>query len=267
VVQTLNAIKFARHLGLKSLRLVQMPGLDLTDPILREGLTLLPQTTPLPPDGVFLDGDFHYRRQFGNVFAGFDREAQYELCQNWLRPLLQFPHVVSPPADDELVIHLRSGDIFGSQPHPNYRQPPLSFYQSVIQFLKPRGIDRVCLVYEDRGNPCIAALETWLELVRLPFRSQSGTVEEDIAFLLQAKHLVFGTGTFGFGICLLAGSIETIHAFDQWGLYENLPNINTLRLAQDIDSGYIPKNGWTNSPEQRNLMLDFPANLLAFRDS
>jgi hypothetical protein len=175
--------------------------------------------------------------------------------------------VAEPPGADEVVIHLRAGDIFGPAPHPNYGQPPLAYYQSVVASLRAEGIGRVCLVYEDRGNPVIAALEEWLAAEGLPCRHQSGRVEEDIAFLMAARHLVFGSGSFGHGICLLAGQIASVHAFDRMGLYEGLPNIGRLRLAHDAGGGYIPDWGWTNAPEQRQLMIDYPASAIGFRDA
>ena len=42
---------------------------------------------------------------------------------------------------NELVIHIRSGDIFDSKLiHPKYGQPPLSFYILAINHFKPKSI-------------------------------------------------------------------------------------------------------------------------------
>jgi hypothetical protein len=215
--------------------------------------------------GPFLAGDFHYRRHFGGMFRDFTPPARYRLAQEMIRPLMCLPDVPVPPLKGEVALHFRAGDVFGSHPQPNYGQPPLSFYQSAVTQLVAKGVNRASLVYEDRGNPCIAAMEHWLDQIGMPWRTQSATVEEDVAFLLQADHLVFGTGTFGMGICLLSGPVATVHAFDGWGLYDGLPNIAELTLCKDEAGAYIPPSGWRNTPDQRQLMLDYPASGIAFR--
>ncbi len=58
--------------------------------------------------------------------------------------------------NDDLVIHIRTGDIFKSRIiHPKYGQPPLSFYMLVISFLNPSSIR---FIFEDFSNPIIKLL-------------------------------------------------------------------------------------------------------------
>jgi hypothetical protein len=55
--------------------------------------------------------------------------------------------------DNTVYIHFRGGDIFSNNPHKAYVQPPLSYYENIINHY-----DNVKMVCEDRKNPCINEL-------------------------------------------------------------------------------------------------------------
>ena len=110
-------------------------------------------------------------------------------------------------SDDALSIHLRGGDVFEENPHPDFIQPPLSFYQTLIQKRIDAGRPlSVRLVFEDLGNPCVDAIEAYCAANAIPCQLQSGRLEEDLAYLLGARHLVFGSGSFGVGGVLFVSS-------------------------------------------------------------
>jgi hypothetical protein len=58
-------------------------------------------------------------------------------------------------SDNDVVIHIRSGDIFCTDIHPLFWQPPLSFYVNLINTHK---FDNIHLVSENKLNPCVGKL-------------------------------------------------------------------------------------------------------------
>ena len=105
-----------------------------------------------------------------------------------------------------LAIHIRSGDVFVRRPNPFYVQPPLSFYQLVIDDLltSQHRVDRVCIVEKDRKNSCVDALIGNLKIKKIKPRIQNVTFEKDLRTLVNAKHLVFGIGIFGQAVTWLS---------------------------------------------------------------
>ena len=57
----------------------------------------------------------------------------------------------------EIYIHIRGGDIFQSNPHSAYVQPPLFYYKKIIE-----NFEKIFLIAEDNSNPCVD------ELLKLP---------------------------------------------------------------------------------------------------
>jgi hypothetical protein len=126
------------------------------------------------------------------------------------------------------------------------------------------GIERVVLVYQDAGNPCIGALKAWLDEIDLPYVMQSGTLLEDVAVLVAAQHCVFGRGSFGPAIAILSHTMRTM--FHSW-LEPNialLPKTCDARAigVEDSANGYTPVGRWRKSPEQLQMMLDYPLDNL-----
>lgn len=278
-IQTVNAIFLARRMGLSYVHAPKF-GLEGTSKIVTDGtITLIPADED-PPAGLYLEGPFYFRTTFGSdVFKDFSNTDIYAEAQRFIVPAVGLPptrHDLDPERARELAVHVRSGDIFSEKPHPQYVQPPLSFYTAIVDgLLKEDLIDKVCIVAEDRANPCIDALENYLNGNGIPVRMQSGSLLEDVTYLRGARHSVFGLGSFGYGICLLSGPVETLHVFDASAFsgrsdyadlpsYDGLPNVRKLTAVVTKKGGYISPTGWKNTPEQRQLMLDYPAEDLVW---
>ncbi|QEP42029.1 hypothetical protein D5085_02060 [Ectothiorhodospiraceae bacterium BW-2] len=190
--------------------------------------------------------------------------SRYDILQQ-LRPCLAYELPEQPlHPHNTLTIHLRAGDIFSDNtPHFGYGQPPLAFYIAVLQ---QRRWHAVQLVYEDEGNPVVAALKTELDNRKLPYSIASGTLADDIAILAAAEHLVIGRGTFTYPLICLSKVVKTVYYFQidktaVWGLERS--DIKFV-LIQDINGNYqqtILAN-WRNTPEQRQQMLTYPQHYL-----
>jgi hypothetical protein len=267
VIQYANAVELALSRGLEFIQVAPGGLIEIERPTKIESMTFLPANAPLPLDGCFLRGYFFHTAPL-HTRTSLSYEA---IIRDYVRNLfgeLSQLHRIEKPAD-ELAIHIRSGDIFSKWVHPNYVQPPLSFYIFVIERLRRENrINSVKLVFEDKLNPVIDRLITWLSKSGLSFSCQSGNLRDDIAALVGAKHLVFGTGTFGAAICYFSDSIETVYNFvaEGGGKFRTISTIKSIFNVSPTEGSYIRTGDWCNSDEQRALMVNYPMSKLVLND-
>ena len=264
LLQIGTAVCLAQHLGVPRVYLTKLPKLKIGRPIRFGDVTVLPERALQRdrPEGV-LCGTFFYPEQFGKASDEIDLARIAKAARALGQPILR---LTAPPAfapgENDLAIHLRAGDIFNdTRAHPSYVQPPLAFYRLCVEFARAElGIGRVVLVYEDESNPCIPALKAWLSEAGVPHASHSRTLDEDMAMLLAASHCVFGYGSFGLAIALLSGNLKTVlfpWLEPRFDAVRQATGIRAVRI-DDAGRGYIPSGGWANTPEQRQMMLDYP---------
>lgn len=96
--------------------------------------------------------------------------------------------VLKPLEDDELVLHIRSGDSI-SVLHEQYVIPPLSYYTN---FINGNNFKKIYILAEDTQNLCIARLKNMYSNVDFELRS----LTEDIELVLRAKTVMMTIGTF-----------------------------------------------------------------------
>lgn len=108
--------------------------------------------------------------------------------------------------NNELILHVRSGDIFKTYIHPNYGQPPCGYYRNVIQMKKWQ---KITIASETNTNPCvdIIANETKQKFHRKSFKL-------DLALMINANHLVLSRGTLGIAVMMLAQKRQSIYMFN-----------------------------------------------------
>lgn len=274
LVQYIIALSVAKALNLKY---VKVPKVDrskvifLTERLTRDGITFIPPDEALPADGYFLSGLYFDPTQFQRLVGLETPPDSRAIIQEIIRPLFNgLPTTFPPKPDDQLLIHIRSGDIFGTWVAPQYPQPPLAFYRMVIDRLLAEGrIASIKLVFENRLNPVIPALEAWITARGVPFTTQSGALTDDVAALMNGRYLVFGLGTFGPGVCQLSDRIEQVFYFASgWPQhFRSIPTIGRVVEVLDVAGAYTKVGEWDNSPERRALMLDYPIENLAFDDA
>ncbi|MER2219611.1 coagulation factor 5 8 type domain-containing protein [Methylobacterium brachiatum] len=272
LVQYAIAISVARALGL---RLIKIPAVDRSQAIfLRERLTcreitFIPADEPLPDDGYFLSGMF-FDTPFQPLVAARDPLPMREIVHSYIRPVFNgLPAVFPAKPEDQLIIHIRSGDIFSTWIDPNYPQPPLAFYRMVIERLRREGrIRSVKLVFENRANPVIPALEAYIAGAGLALTTQSGTLVDDVAAIADGRYLVFGFGSFGPGVCHVSARVEQVFYFScNWPQgFQSIETVGQAIEVRDVGGGYMKIGDWANSEAQRRLMIEYPAENLAFDD-
>jgi len=157
---------------------------------------------------------------------------------------------------NDLVIHIRSGDIFKSnKPHTAYVQPPLCYYKNIIDKNK---FNNISIVSEDDGNPCINEL---LKLYpNIYYKKQS--LEEDIKTILGSKNIVCGFGTFASELLLLSDNLKNLYIPSYWykrsdhyinkALYDK-NKINDY--ISELDQYYKEQRPWKNTDKQKDYMI------------
>ena len=161
-----------------------------------------------------------------------------KLCMEYIRPIVTFEY--KEPLDD-VVVHFRGGDIFSSNPHRSYVQPPLKYYTDILK-------GRSCIIVkEDDKNPCIKMIENGTHI--------HGTLKSDFETLLQSKELICGTGTFCVAVYLLSEHIQIIHM--PYTMYEILPKREKDYIKFYKYEDYIKKGQWNASKNQLNLMISY----------
>ncbi len=179
----------------------------------------------------------------------------------------------------DLVIHVRSGDVFGklfnkmgllaetrallravwrklqnkSYVHPGYPQPPLAFYELI---LNSRHWENVVLVAEDKRNPVIDKI-----LQRYPnVKYKKQNFEADLEVVLHAKNLVIGQGAFGLALALANRHIEGLfcptNAWDLNGLILSGKVADINFYAYEMRN-YLYDEPWTASRKQKQLMVSY----------
>ena len=196
-----------------------------------------------------------------------DSRDKARIFADHIRPLVKPELRVPDPRlrDDDLVLHFRAGDVFTGEVHcPLYGQPPLSYYLSAVEREQP---SRVWLVFEDRNNPCIDAVEGALRARGVDVVTQSGTLVEDLRFLLSARCIVAGRGTFLRMTSHLSERLRRIYLFEEGSSSLCEMGVDVVK-AVDADGEFKSKvlsNNWTNSLEQRALILSYCSQKLTLK--
>ena len=181
-----------------------------------------------------------------------------EYFQKYVKPIFKIQTENNNNVDDNvddndlhensIYVHFRGGDIFSSNPHKAYVQPPLSYYKNII-----KEYDTIKLVCEDKKNPCINEI-----LKQENVEYISNTLEKDLSILSNVSNLVIGFGTFGFLLYLMNPYLKNLYIPDffvnelpkgDWG---NDINVHIINLPN-----YIKVGEWKNTIEQRKIMLEY----------
>lgn len=141
--------------------------------------------------------------------------------------------------ENDLVIHIRSGDIFESNPHPIYVPPPLSYYTKEID---KRKYEKIHIICEDTINPVVNKL---LKLYKNAVYEKN-TLEKDIRIILGATNIIFSVGTFIPSLMFLSNNNKYI--------YGKVCN------NEELKEYYKIMKPWKNTIEQRNYILTYDYN-------
>ena len=179
-----------------------------------------------------------------------------KVCKKWIYPQLDLPTKEVP--DDTIVIHIRSGDIFDKDVHnpEQYSPNPYHFYTTLLE-----SFEKAIVVTEnDNFNPIVEELSYHKKVT-----IQRGTVAEDFATILGAKHVAnSGVGTYAVAAALCSQNIEHFYCTDiaitehlNWQmLVDTDVKVHQMHLPH-----YLLPGEWRNTDEQREFILSYKAPL------
>jgi hypothetical protein len=232
------------------------------------------------PRRLTIEGSFFMLDAF---HLSIDVTARSRLFKQYIRPLLTRQVSDADPRvnSEDLVLHFRAGDVFrqSKPPNPdygqpplsfylaNYGQPPLSFYLAVVEREKP---GRVWLVFEDRGNPCVDAVESALRERGIEVMLQSASLADDLRLLLSARRLVASRGSFVHMIAHLSVRLRKVYFFEPMYFFDDmedrvLPELGVeVVKVSDAQGEFKAKvlRQWSGLSEQRALILSYPGEKL-----
>ena len=110
--------------------------------------------------------------------------------------------------ENDLYIHIRSGDIFLKSNKGNfYSQPPLCFYKTIINNNK---FNKIIIISENKLNPIVDKL-----IKKYPYIIyKPGNIKLDIAKLIYAFNIVSSISSFLMGIIKLNDNLRNIWEYD-----------------------------------------------------
>ena len=146
--------------------------------------------------------------------------------------------------ENDIVIHIRSGDIFRSKPHPNYVPPPLSYYTKEIDKYKYEKIHIIC---EDTINPVVNELRKLYKNAVY----EKNTLEKDIRIILGATNIIYSVGTFIPSLMWLSNNNKYMHG---------MTSDNGLANNEELKEYYKIMKPWKNTIEQRNYILTYDSS-------
>jgi hypothetical protein len=198
---------------------------------------------------------FHYNTQ--NKDFDIDLNFLYSnikrICTQYIVPNLKFK-VDESFADDTLVIHIRSGDIFQIEFNPPhvYTPNPLIYYKNLIKNFN----NTIVVTENDNYNPIIDELKKYKNV-----SIQSSSVSNDFSTLMRAKNLSSsGIGTFAVAAALCSKNIKNFYCSDLY-LTEHLnPEMlipTNINVSMTVLENYIKSGEWNNSPKQRKFILEY----------
>jgi tetratricopeptide (TPR) repeat protein len=258
VWQLIHALEVAEKLEVPRIYIPPAWYLEGDFPIYFRGHEVIQSDSPSPEERLVLHGAFMLLTQLTGTESPYLRLAE-------LRPFTRFRDG-QPLKEDDLVIHIRAGDIFEKEGgHPFYGQPPLAYY---LMILRQRPWRSVHVVYQDDANPVLQPLLDHLNAEGIEPRTVVTGRTSTIEFLLTAKTIVAGRGTFIPAVAGLSSNLRRLYSFEKMtglgGRWDDPPGIEQIVVIDDPGDyrRAIMSRNWENRPDQLELMLHYPESAL-----
>jgi tetratricopeptide (TPR) repeat protein len=275
--QLVNALEVAESLDVPRVYIPPTWYLDGDDPFYFRGHTVIQSDSTSSEERLVLRGRFLSHHALETILA--ETESPFHRLAE-LRPFTVFADR-EPLKEDDLVIHIRAGDVFRKESvNANYGQPPLAYYLTVLRQRRWRSVH---LVYEDDHNPVIEPLLAHLGAEGIDHTTVVTDLTSTIEFLLTARTIVAGKGSFIPTIAGLSSNLGRLYSFegmsltssahkmhptgdrprrfDRWESPPGVAQIDVIDDRGDYRRALMSRN-WGNRPDQVELMLAYPESAL-----
>ena len=160
---------------------------------------------------------------------------------------------------DDLYLNIRSGDVFVNITHGSYSQPPLCFYQKIIQENK---FQNIYLVSNGKENPLVDILINLYPNIQY----KHGTPIEDMAVLANVYNLVLPVSSFPYAIIRFNDNLKILFIYDiiindvlvYWyaqDYYFKKTKFTIYKMKPSYKYKKIMKGKWEKSKIQLDLMI------------
>ena len=165
---------------------------------------------------------------------------------------------------NDLIIHIRSGDIFQHKGEtdyaPDYSQPPLCFYQKILEQFK---FSDIYIIAEDNTfNPVIEELKKKYPKIKY----NQNSLEIDLSYLIYGYNIVGSISSFLISSIKLNDNIKFFWEYDRYPMcskiyhfHHSIFNIQRNYTIYQMPPSETYKNKmivWKCSDEQINIMLN-----------
>lgn len=267
VIQFLNSISIAGALNGSIVSYHRFDAIENRTLVLRSGLEAKRASIFRPRDGAPAT---IWRTHAMIPNWSLERPCLEKFSQ--ARHSLQVALDVPKPSESEmspeghLTVYVRGGDAFARKPEPNYAQPPLSFYLSILE---SKTWDSVEFVTEDKANPVLEPLAEWCESSKVSFSFSGHSLPHAIERVALARNLVSANGSFVPAIVYLARGKRDVYHFHKTPPALLCGEEVTLFVVEDTKGEYVQKlmsRNWQNRPDQQHLMLTYPQEFLRLKE-
>lgn len=183
----------------------------------------------------------------------FQRVFKTEIRINYLKNEIKKNLPKIKVNSNDLFIHIRSGDIFKyklNKNNANYAQPPLCFYQTIINNF---NFTNIFIISENKENPIIDIL-----IKKFPkIKFNKNNIELDIAILSNAYNIVGSISSFFTTLIIINDNLKNVWEFEHYMLSEKY-----LHLHHDIY-----KYPFTFSIYKMNPSLKYKTEMFPWRNS
>ena len=191
----------------------------------------------------------------------FKPEIRINLLKNEIKKNLPQINLTSK----DLIIHIRSGDIFQYKLNKdsNYAQPPLCFYQSIINNF---NFSKIFIIAQDKNNPIIDILINQYPTIQF----NNNQLEHDVAIMTNAYNIVGSISSFFTTLIIINDNLKAIWEYDLYMLVEkylhlhhDIYNYRINYLIYRMYPSFEYKKvmfPWRNSKEQIQMMIKEKCN-------
>jgi hypothetical protein len=119
-------------------------------------------------------------------------------------------HCKGKKANDDLVIHLRGGDLVAKEDHPQSRMPPCSFYRHLIT---ANGFQGVRLVVEDgkKDHFCRNNIIQAFSGSAVVVRETDHSFVDDVCTIMTSRYVAFGLTTFAETLSMMSDELKRVY--------------------------------------------------------
>lgn len=199
------------------------------------------------------------RTAFEEKYFTVSINDERRICRDKIaKEIISIPDYDIP--EDVIVFNIRTGDCFlsdGNNPHPYFLQPPLAFYNAVIEKESITDLSKVWIVTnnETPRNPVIDKLE------QMGCRLFEETLAWCATLLSNARVGTLCRSSFSKFCFFFSNKIKKLYVPDYYFEEDNMQELTDINLFKVNLPNYIEQGTWKASQKQLSTMINYESNI------